>query len=244
MALNKKTGEQVWKTSRKDDRGAGHASIVVSEVGGVRVYVQTTASGGFGVRASDGQLLWTYPIQNVPAVIPTPIVRGDLVFISIGYQCGGVLLRQVPGGNNTVTVSEVYPLQNNLANKHGGVVLVGDYIYADTEDSGVPFCAELLSGKICWKKRGSGHGSASIIAADGCLYLHYADGTMVLAKATPDDYVELSSFKVPGSGERPSWAHCAILNGQLFIREQETLLCYNIRDLTAERGSTAPTKTK
>ena len=50
VALNKKTGEQVWKTSRKDDRGAGHASIVVSEVGGVRVYVQTTASGGFGVR--------------------------------------------------------------------------------------------------------------------------------------------------------------------------------------------------
>ena len=101
-----------------------------------------------------------------------------------------------------------------------------------------------MSGKICWKKRGSGHGSASIIAADGCLYLHYADGTMVLAKATPDDYVELSSFKVPGSGERPSWAHCAILNGQLFIREQETLLCYNIRDLTVERGSAPPNKTK
>jgi len=41
------------------------------------------------------------------------------------------------------------------------VVLVGDHIYGDSDSSGVPFCAELMTGKITWKKRGSGKGSAA-----------------------------------------------------------------------------------
>ena len=72
VALNKLTGEKVWSTQRPDDRGAGHSSIVISEVGGVRVYVQMTGSGAMGVRASDGELLWTFDIDKTTAVIPTP----------------------------------------------------------------------------------------------------------------------------------------------------------------------------
>lgn len=62
---------------------------------------------------------------------------------------------------------------------------------------------DLMTGEIKWKKRGSGKGSAAIIAADGCIYVCYADGTVALGKATPDEYTELGTFKVPGSGDRP-----------------------------------------
>ena len=90
VALNKLTGDLVWKAVREGDRGAGHASIVLSELGGTRVYVQTTGGGALGVRASDGALLWSYPIDKTTAVAPTPIVRGDLVFFSAGYRRGAV----------------------------------------------------------------------------------------------------------------------------------------------------------
>jgi|HubBroStandDraft_6_1064221.scaffolds.fasta_scaffold2771210_2 hypothetical protein len=40
---------------------------------------------------------------------------------------------------------------------------------------------------------------------------------------------EVGSFKVPGSGERPSWSHPVILDGKLFLREQDHVLCYDIR---------------
>src|SRR5438874_1456982 len=89
--------------------------------------------------------------------------------------------------------------------------------------------ASMMTGEIKWKKRGSGSGSASIISADGWLYLHYANGTMALAKADPADFVETGSFKVPGSGERPSWSHPVIVDGRLYLREQDKLLCYDIR---------------
>ncbi len=162
--------------------------MVISEVGGTRVYVNTTASGALGVRAEDGQLLWTYPIDKTTAVIPTPIVRGDLVFFTAGYNRGGALLRQVPGGNGEVKVEAVYPLNTDLNNKHGGVILVGDYLYGDSNDQGTPFCAELMTGKIVWKERGPGKKSASVTAADGHLYIRWADGTMALAKASPDGF--------------------------------------------------------
>ncbi len=227
VALNRKTGEKVWSSSRSNDRGAGHASVVISEVGATRVYVQTTGSGAMGVRASDGKLLWTYDIDKTIAVIPTPIVRGDLVFMSVGYKRGGALLRQHSDGE-LVGVEEVYSLKPSLGNKHGGVVLIGDYLYGDTDDSGVPFCADLMTGEIKWKSRGSGKQSASVAGADGHLYVRYANGMMTLVKADPGSFEEVSSFKVPGSGGMPSWAHPVILDGLLYLREGDKILCYKI----------------
>jgi outer membrane protein assembly factor BamB len=227
VALNKETGKKIWSTPRKGDRGAGHASIVISNVGDTRVYVQTTGSGAMGVRAKDGELMWTYDFDKTTAIIPTPIVRDDLVFVAAGYSRGGALLRQVADGDK-VKIEEVYPLNPKLCNKHGGIVLVGDYLYGDSDDKGTPFCAEFMTGKIQWKSRGSGKKSASIVAADGHLYILYSNGTMTLVKADPESMQEISHFKVPGSGERPSWAHPVILDGRLYLREGDNVLCYNI----------------
>ena len=228
IALDKHSGDTIWTSLRAEDRGAGHASVVISEVGGTRVYVQTTGSGPMGVRASDGELLWTYDIERTTAVIPTLIVRDDLVFFTAGYDRGGALLRQVPTENG-IEIEEIYPLQLDLMNKHGGVVLVGDYIYGDSDARGIPFCADLMTGEIQWKSRGSGRNSASIVAADGCLYIRYANGTMTLVKASSAAFEESGSFQIPASGDRPSWSHPVVFDGKLYLREGNKVLCYQLR---------------
>ncbi len=228
VALNKESGELIWSCGWPEVRGAGHSSVVISNIGGTKVYVQVTGSGVMGIRANDGELLWTYDIPKTTAVIPTPIVRDDLVFFTAGYRTGGALLRQVPSGDG-VAVEEVYPLSRDLQNKHGGVVLMGDYVYGDTDSRGMPFCAELMTGEIQWKERGSGKGSASVVAADGHVYFRYSDGTMTLVEANPKEFREVSLFKVPGSGDRPSWAHPVIADGKLYLREGDKLLCYALR---------------
>jgi outer membrane protein assembly factor BamB len=229
VALDKKTGRPLWACAVPGDRGAGHASIVKVRLEGREIYVQTTASGALGVDAKTGKLLWNYPIEQTVAVIPTPIVRDDLVFFSAGYKRGGALLRQVPGPGGTVTVEEVYGLKTELANKHGGIVLVGDHLYGGSDDQPIPFCAELATGKIVWKERGSGKNSLAVAAADGHLYVRYSDGTLSLVKADPGGYAEASSFTVPGSGGRPSWAHPVIVDGRLYLREGDAILCYDIQ---------------
>jgi outer membrane protein assembly factor BamB len=229
VALKKETGEVVWKAAQPGNRGAGHASIVISQIGDVKLYVALTATGAVGIRSGDGEVLWNYAIDKTTAVCPTPILKDDLVFIAAGYKRGAALLRQKPAGDGKVSVEEVYPMKPPLANKHGGVVRIGDYVYGDSDDQGIPFCADLMTGEIKWKQRGSGKNSASFSAADGHLYIHFTNGTMVLAKADPAEYKEVGSFKVPGSGERPSWAHPVISDGKLYLREHDTILCFNIR---------------
>lgn len=229
VALNKKTGEVIWTAVRPEDRGAGHASIVISEVGGNRVYVQTTGSGAIGVSASDGKVLWSYPIDKTTAVIPTPIVRGDLVFFSVGYGRGGALLQQIPTPDG-VTVKEIYGLNTKLGNKHGGVILMGDYLYGDADDRGTPFCAELMTGEIKWNGRGPGKGSTVVIGADDMLYMQFQDGEMALVKPDPSGYQVVSHFKIPGNSKRPSWAHPSIVDGKLYVRSQDQIMCYNIAE--------------
>jgi outer membrane protein assembly factor BamB len=227
VALDKKSGDTLWTCKNPGDRGAGHASVVISMVGGQKVYVQSTGSGLMGISDS-GALLWNYPIDNTTAVIPTPIVRDDLVFFPVGYKRGGALIKQVSSGTQ-VAAKEIYGLNPKLANKHGGVVLVGDYVYADSDDAGRPYCAELMTGEIKWASKGSGSKSAVVIAGGDRLYIRYEDGTMALVEASPAEYKETGAFKIPGSGSRPSWSHPVILEGKLYIREQDKILCYDIR---------------
>jgi outer membrane protein assembly factor BamB len=232
VALDKMTGQPIWSCPMAGDRGAGHSSIVKSHVGGRTQYIQTTAAGCFAVDAESGRFLWAYPIDQTTAVIPTPIVRDDLVFFSAGYGRGGALLRQAPGPGGAVTMQQVYGLNQELANKHGGIVLVGDHLYGDSDDKGIPFCADLLTGQVVWKSRGSGRGSAAIAAADGHLYVRFQNGVLALVKATPEGYQEGGHFQIPhsdGDEARPSWAHPVILDGRLYLRESDHLLCYDLR---------------
>ncbi|RMF43884.1 MAG: pyrrolo-quinoline quinone [Planctomycetota bacterium] len=229
VALDKRSGEVIWTAQRPEDRGAGHASIVQSEINGLKVYVQTTGSGAMGVRASDGALMWTYDIPRTTAVIPTPIVAGDLVFFTAGYGLGGALLRQIPHEDGTVGVEEIYPNNPDLQNKHGGVVRLGDYIFGDKDARGTPFCARMMTGEVLWVGRGAGRQSASVVAADGKLYLHYSNGTMTMVKASPEAFEELAAFKIPDTGDRPCWAHPVVLDGHLYLREDNQVLKYDLR---------------
>src|SRR5262249_17378984 len=157
-----------WGGTKGKD-GAGYSSIVVSTGAGVKQYVQLTGRGVIAVDAADGKVLWTYnKVANGTANIPTPIVRDDYIFCSSGYGTGAALLKltKTPEG---VKADEVYFLKaNELENHHGGMILVGDYIYCGHgHNNGFPMCIELMTGKRMWEKeRGAGEGSAAVLYAD------------------------------------------------------------------------------
>jgi outer membrane protein assembly factor BamB len=181
------------------------------------------------VAARDGKLLWKYEkLGNNTANIPTPIVLGDRIFSAAGYGKGGALLQLVPRDGG-VTVKEIY-FKSELTNKHGGLVVVGDYVYGDHDDSGHPFCAEVKTGKVVWRKkdRGEGQGSASVAYADGHLYFRYDNGITALVEASPDAYKEISAFPIP-KHEGPSYAHPVVAGGRLYLREAGTVYCYNVK---------------
>ncbi len=87
-----------------------------------------------------------------------------------------------------------------------------------------------MTGDVKWKSPGRGQRvplrSRRPIGRN--LYMRYADGTMTLVKASPDGFEEVNSFTVPGSGDRPSWSHPVIADGNLYLRESDAILCYDI----------------
>src|SRR5262249_34431427 len=162
---------------------------------GIRQYVQLLSGGVIGVAAKDGRFLWKYEkFSRNTANIPTPIVLGDHVFCSAGYGRGGALLQLAPAGDGGA--AKGVGGDQRVTNKHGGLVVVGDYVYGDHDDSGRPLCAEWKTGKVVWQKkdRGPGTGSASVAYADGHLYFRWDNGVTALVEATPEAYREISSF--------------------------------------------------
>ena len=238
VALDKKTGKTIWKSelpkfAQRGKDGAGYSSVVISNAAGVKQYVQLIGRGCIGVRAEDGKFLWGYDrVANGTANIPTPIVDGDYVFCSSGYGTGSALLR-IAKTDDGLKAEEQYFLDGKtLQNHHGGMIKLGDYIYAGHGNNrGAPVCLEMKTGRIAWREDRDppGRGSAAIIYANGQLYLRYQDGTMALIDEKPDSYQVHGTFKIPGAND-DSWAHPVVLHGKLFLREQDNLMVYDISE--------------
>ncbi|HUV62432.1 MAG TPA: PQQ-binding-like beta-propeller repeat protein [Sedimentisphaerales bacterium] len=237
-AIDKKTGQTVWKCSMpnigpngKDE--AGYSSIIVAEAAGRRQYVQLTNKGVIAVAAKDGRFLWGYnKVANKTANISTPVAYGDYVFCSTAYNTGSALLK-LTAANGGVEAEEVYFLDaKTFQNHHGGFVRIGDYIYGGHDHGkGKPTCLEVKTGKVMWQQDQPGGGSAAVLYADGHLYFRYQDDVMALIEASPEKYNLKSTFKLPrrpGMGGQ-GWAHPVIVDGKLYVRHSDVLFVYDIK---------------
>ncbi len=223
VALNKLTGDVIWKSTDVTDP-AHYSSAITADIEGVHQIIQFTRERIVSVDAKDGRLLWDYSNSaNRTANVATPIVKDNYVFSSSAYGTGGGLVKVTRKGSD-FTAEEIY-FQKPLANHHGGIVLVGDYMYGF--GSGGLISMEFLTGEIAWRNRSVGKGS--LCYADGQLYCFGEKNQMALVDANPKEYVEHGRFDVPDSG-KPTWAHPVVANGRLYLRDQNTLTAYDISD--------------
>jgi outer membrane protein assembly factor BamB len=236
VALNKKTGDVLWKSALPADvgtrgkDGAGYTGAIISNGGGVKQYLTLAGRGLISVRASDGKTLWTYnAVANGTANIPTPLAWDDYVFTSSGYGTGAALLELKKDGDGVKADEKYFLKATEFQNHHGGMVRLGDYIYAGKgHNNGFPTCVEWKTGKIVWEQsERPGKESAAVIAADGELYFRWQDGIMGLIDATPAGYRLKGSFKLPVI-QGQSWPHPAIHDKKLYVRVQDTLLCFDV----------------
>jgi outer membrane protein assembly factor BamB len=237
VALDKLTGKEIWRCAipeigPKGGDGAGYSSVVISEAAGVKQYVQFVGRGVIGVEASTGRFLWGYNgVANGTANIATPLVQGDHVFASSGYETGSALVKITREGDKFLAQEVYFLAPNVMQNHHGGLILHEGFVYTGTgHNKGFPLSVNMMTGKVAWgPERNEGKSSAAIAYADGRIYFRYQDGLMVLVEATSEGYREHGSFMIPDVS-KPSWPHPVIIGGRLYLREQDNLFCY---DLTA-----------
>jgi outer membrane protein assembly factor BamB len=222
VKLDKMTGKTVW-TARELSDPAGYSSIIAADVQGIRTYMTFTAREGVGVRASDGKVMFRYPnAANNVANITTPLFFNNKVFFTSAYDTGGGLL-DLTAQNGEVKAKEIY-FTRNMKNHHGGVVLVDGYLYGFNDS--ILTCLEFASGRLMWRDRSVGKGS--VMFADGNLYIQGENNVVGLAALTAEGYQEKGRFTIPDKG-LPSWAHPVISDTRLYVRNQDSLMAYDIK---------------
>ncbi len=228
VCLNKKTGATVWKADDLKPGKAEYATIQVAEINGKRQYIRLFAEELVGVSADDGAVIWSSPWPGKTAVIPTPIVSGNQIYITSGYGVGCKLV-EIDSSDNPTDVW----VDKTMKNHHGGVVKVGEYLYGFSDGAGL-ICQDWATGELVWNEKGQFTTKGSVHVADGKMYaLNEDDGTLTLATVTPDGFEMTGRFKLdPQSPNRNPkgkvWTHPLVIGGKLFLRDQELIVCYDV----------------
>jgi hypothetical protein len=190
------------------------------------------------VSAQDGTLLWRHKREQPYAdvVCPTPIVKGNLVYITVGYNEGSQLLK-ITAADKKFKAESVYA-EKEIGNKQGGVVLVGNLVFGFHEDLAW-MLQDFKTGKIELMGKGkrnprSALKSGAVVAADGRYYAIDETGFFGIIEAKPGSFKQLAKSELPElSKNRKSrgavWTHPVISDGKLYLRDQELIFCYEIK---------------
>ena len=236
VALNRKTGDKIWQSppvtkkledgSDTEPSSAHYSSVMPMNLNNRRQYVQLTVQAVIGVDADTGEQLWQSDWPGRTAVIPSPIVDQDKVYITSGYGVGSKLLQI--GDDNSV--SELW-YTKAMQNHHGGVIKVGEHFYGSSAQAWV--CQNQADGENVWADRKIKKGA--VVYADGMFYhVEEKSGRVLLIQASPESHSIVSSFKLSPQTKRRKpkgriWVHPVVANGKLYLRDQEIIVCYDIK---------------
>ena len=188
VSYDKQTGHKQWQSEKHD---AGYGSAALIEDDGKPRFVATFDCDGLRVvTLDDGEQVafqeWKSPFRTNST---TPIVVGNRIYISSAYQVGCGLF-EFTG----TSLKRIYT-NRDMKNHFNNSILLDGYLYGFDGNSNLGrvvqlTCMNFETGAVAWKKPGFGCGSLMI--ADGKLLILSESGTLVLAKATPKGYEELT----------------------------------------------------
>jgi outer membrane protein assembly factor BamB len=227
LALNKKDGAVLWKAPVPGGDGAGYASPILIDTAGHKQYVHFLKGGLVGIDADKGSFLWRYgKCANITANCSTAVYADGQVFGASNYGTGGGLVSLSRDDQGGVKADEVY-FTKKMQNHHGGMVLLDGYLYGANNSKLT--CLEFKTGKVMWGDSGPTAGKGSVSLADGRLYYRDEGGRVLLVEASPKGYVEHGKFDQPERSKHSAWPHPVIANGKLYLRDQDVLLCYDVK---------------
>jgi outer membrane protein assembly factor BamB len=222
VALDAATGKEVWKAT---DHEASNASPVAATFGGEKSILFLTREGFVALNPADGAVRhnrrWRARI-NASVNAATPVVAGDLVFVSASYNTGALVLR---GGRDGFT--EVWKGDDVMSNHFNTCVHRDGHLYGidGRQEEGARLrCVDLKTGKVCWTQEG--FGCATLVAVGGNVIALTENGDLVMFEATPKVYQEKARANVLTN---PCRAQHALANGRLYARDVRRLACWNVK---------------
>jgi len=241
VALNRNTGEEIWKTRAIGEK-SGYVSPIMIEYNGKRQIIGSTCQTVVGVNPDNGEIEWTFddwgPRHTGDGggrpgrdnIAPNSALYKDgKIFFCHGYDINGFQL-QLADDLKSVTCTW---RTETLDTHHGGYVLVNGKIFGSNwinNNDGAWCCVDWETGETNYEEKWTGGaGKGSIISADNKLFIYdERRGFVGLVNPTPEKFDVISKFRV-AKGSGPYWAHMHINNGILYLRHGEYFAAYKIK---------------
>jgi len=195
IALNKQTGETVWKTDRNIEYGTDNGDMMkgfytprVIQAAGKLQLISPSSMACMSYDPHTGREYWRIRYKSHSGAA-MPLFGHGLVYINTGFGVADLMAVR-PDGVGDVTVTHVEWVAKKGIGSKPSQVMVGDLIF-NVHDKGVASCIDAKTGEELWSKRLTGEFSASPLFADGKIYYCGQDGVTTVVKADRE-YVELA----------------------------------------------------
>jgi outer membrane protein assembly factor BamB len=225
VALNKDKGDVLWRST--DDKPS-YSSPIAIEAGGKRQLVFLTGSGVVALDPKDGTPFWQHALADLlNESATTPVYHGDYLFAST-ITAGGRGLK-LGAKDGKPTAEEAWKNEELNCYFSTPVTVGKDYLYLVSgskplakQVSATLRCVALDSGKELWKQEKVGKYHASLMrTGDDKLLMLDDSGNLILLEPNAKEYKELARAKVCGE----TWAHPALADGRLYVRDGDNLIC-------------------
>lgn len=218
-ALDAKTGELRWKTSRNSlaKKQFSFSTPLAITVDGATQIV--SAGSGFvaGYDPREGREVWRVSYGEGYSVVPRPVFAHGLVFVASGFEQPDLYAISPDGAEGDVTETHVAWTHHKGVPHTASMLVVGDELYF-ASDAGIATCADARTGEVHWSERLGGGFSASPVAAEGRIYFQNETGIGYVVKAVR----QFELLATNDLGER-TLASYALSDGALFIRSETHL---------------------
>ena len=216
VALDKQTGEPVWKVDR-EHKTRSYVTPIIRDIDG---RTQMILSGSKSVTSYDprtGKLHWNIdgPTEQFVASM---VYNGKLLFMTAGFPEYHMLAIK-PDGKGNVTDSHIVWRTQKAASYVPSPIAVGEYFLV-VSDNGIASCFDAPTGERLWTERLGPHYSASLVTAGGLVYFLADDGTMTVVR--PGEKLDVVAKNQLGEF---CFASPAISQGQIFLRSEKSLFC-------------------
>ena len=221
VALNRFTGEMIWKCSGMGQRAA-FCSPRLLQHGKHNILLTFSELSMLGIDADNGKLLFTHKQDTLGNVHSNaPIYQNGFLWYVAGDGNRTVKLKLSDDGEHITEVWRSHPFDNIM----GGVIQIGNRLIATGHRKLELMSLDMESGKITQQLK---IGRGSTIGADGMVYMYDEKGNIHLVNPSSEGLKEVSSFKI-NRGTKEHFAHPVIGNGTLYIRHGKSLMAYDIK---------------
>lgn len=218
IALDKTTGKQRWAFARQSEakKKFSFCTPLIIDVNGQKQLISPGSGVVNALNPKDGTEIWRCDYGEGYSVVPRPVYAHGMVFVSSSYD-KPVLKAIKVDGKGDVTETHVAWTIDKAVPHNPSMAVIGDELYF-VADNGILTCADAKTGQIHYSERCTGPISASLLVADGKLYLQDEKGLGVVVK--PGKTFEILAQN--DLGER-SLASYAVIGSDLLIRTEGNL---------------------